>query len=83
MKAAVAVSFRDRNEVLEAVVNRFIELVQSTQSEVALFARAHDHAKAVDIQNIREGSMRVTHTVVDAVDGLISSLDLSHYAAFG
>ena len=83
VKTSVTVCFRDRNEVFEAVVNWLIELVQGAQSEVALFARTNDYTKAVDVQNIREGSMRVTHAVVYTVDGLISSLDLSHNAAFG
>ena len=83
VKTSVSVSFRYSNEVFEAVVHRLIELVQGAQSEVALFARTNDYTKAVDVQNIREGSMRVTHAVVYTVDGLISSLDLRHNTAFG
>lgn len=76
VQTLVAVGLGDGDEVLEARMYGLVELVQGAEREVALLARAHDHAKAVDVENVGEGGMRVAHAVVDAVDRLVAALNL-------
>ena len=57
--------------------------MQGAEREVTLFARAHDHAKAVDVQHVGKGRMRIAHAVVDAVDRLVAPLHLRHDPGLG
>ena len=83
VKTSVAVGLRDGDEVLEAVVNGFVELMKGAERQIALFTRTNDHAETVDVENVGKGRVRVAHAVVDAVDGLVAPLYLSNDSAFG
>ena len=83
VQALVAVGFGNGDEVLEAPVHGFVEFMQGAEREVALLPGTHDHAKAVDVQNVRKRRMRVTHAVVDTVDCFVASLNLRNDMVLG
>jgi len=69
----VAVGLRDGDVVLELAGDRLVHPVECTERRVAGRRVGHQHADAVDVEDLRERVVLLSHLLVDRVDRLFAS----------
>ena len=80
VQGLVAVALGNRDVVLELARHRLVERVQRPHREIARRHVADDHAKAVDVEHLRERQVLLDHLPVDAVDVLLAAVDFGRDA---
>ncbi|MNK89302.1 hypothetical protein D3C87_1093090 [compost metagenome] len=79
----IAVGLGDRDVILEASWQRFIQVMYSTQHAVAGIDLVDDDPERVDVHDLVEGPTLAAHFLVDAVEVFLATADLALNAIDG
>ncbi|MNX50122.1 hypothetical protein D3C86_807400 [compost metagenome] len=73
----IAVGLGDRDVILEAPRQRFVQIMHSTQHAVAGIDLVDDDPERVDVHDLVEGPTLAAHFLVDAVEVFLATADLA------